>query len=76
MAEVKTDYGSGGSQLAPEGAGDPGLATVLRDQADDFETLRTKFNALLAQLDLEGGLGGGYVAAHAIASGDIKHQKG
>lgn len=76
MAEVKSDYGWGGAQSTPEGSGDPPLATVLRDEADDFETLRAKFNALLTQLDTEGGLGGGYVSSFEIASGDIKHKKG
>lgn len=64
MTTIKTNFGEGGANLAPGGAaGTPDLATTLRDEADDFDTLKTKFNelrtaylALLAKLDLDGGV--------------------
>jgi hypothetical protein len=33
---IKTDFGSGGANLTPGGAGEPTLANALRDAADDF----------------------------------------
>lgn len=76
MATIPKEFGSGGSGVPPAGSSSPSLKDILWDEADDLETVRTKFNALLAQLDTEAGLGGGYVTAHQIASGDIKTKKG
>lgn len=64
MTQQKPRKFEGGKQVAEKG----GLDNDLVEVAQDFETLRTKFNALLAQLDTEGGLGGGYVTAHGISS--------
>lgn len=37
MGAIKTDFGQGGANLTPDGsAGDPSLADVLRDVADDL----------------------------------------
>jgi hypothetical protein len=35
---------------------------------DELGDVRTKFGTLLAQLDTEAGLGGGYVAGNALAA--------
>lgn len=57
MTTVKTNFGEGGMNLAPEGAqGSPDLATTLRDVADDLAELRTKFIAVLAKLDADAGV--------------------
>lgn len=41
MAEISNRFGSGGANLAPQGAaGLPDLATVLRDIADDLAVLK------------------------------------
>jgi len=72
MSEQKERQYEGGKRLAEKG----GLDSDMRDVADDHETLRAQFNALLAKLDTEGGLGGGYVTALEIAAGDIKVTKG
>jgi len=39
MAAIKRDFGTGGSGLTPH-AGDPDLATALRDIAGDLATLK------------------------------------
>lgn len=77
MATIKTDFGEGGQQLTPAGGTkEPTLAGALRDGADDFETLRAQFNALLTKIDLEGTLAGDYVTSLELASGDILTKKG
>jgi len=78
MSTIKTDFGEGGANLAPGGAaGSPDLATALRDGADDFETLRAAFNALLTKLDADAGVADvNYNSTLAVASGTIKTKKG
>ena len=57
MAVVTVRFGSGHAQLAPGGnQGTPSLVTVLRDGIDDVTELHTRFIALLAQLDADGGI--------------------
>lgn len=46
MAVIKQNFGEGGSSLTPAGQGQPSLAEVLRDIADDLAAI----NAALAQL--------------------------
>ena len=54
MTTINTDYGTGGSGIQPGGsAGDPDLATTLREVSDDLAELRTQYIALLAKLDAE-----------------------
>jgi len=36
MAQIPKNFGDGGAHLAPEGAGTPGLKTILDDIADDL----------------------------------------
>jgi hypothetical protein len=41
MAAIKTDFGTGGSNLTPGGSsGSPSLAEALRDVADDLAALK------------------------------------
>lgn len=77
MAGIKENFGEGGANLAPGGAaGDPSLATVLREEADDFETIRLAWNALLAKLDADSGVNSNdYAATLGIAPGGIKTKK-
>lgn len=57
MSAIPTTYGSGGAALTPnDSSGQPELATVLREVADDFAELRTQFIALLAKLDADAGV--------------------
>lgn len=55
MANIKVNYGDGGEHLNPKGGttANPALATVLRDMADDFETIRANLNAFNAKLDTD-----------------------
>lgn len=41
MAVVKITFGAGGRQLAPRGQGQPSLADVLRDIADDLTAIKS-----------------------------------
>lgn len=51
MAAITKKFGAGGANLAPEGAaGDPDLATALRDVADDLASIRTAVNSNLGGL--------------------------
>ncbi|MGD9676428.1 MAG: hypothetical protein AB7V19_07070 [Candidatus Bipolaricaulia bacterium] len=70
MSTIKTDFGQGGANLTPNGSqGEPDLATALRDVADDLEELQTKYNALLAKLDADSGVGDtDYAATQAAAA--------
>lgn len=36
MTAISTNFGEGGANLAPDGAGEPTLADTLRDVADDL----------------------------------------
>ena len=57
MAEIKTSYGTGGSGLTPnKSSGDPSLAEIFRDAADDLAEIRTQFVTLLAKLDADAGV--------------------
>lgn len=57
MTAIKTTFGTGGANLTPnKSAGEPDLATTLREVADDFTELRTQFVALLAKLDGDAGV--------------------
>ena len=77
MAEVPSTFGSGGSGVPPAGSSSPSLKDILWDEADDLETVRTKFNALLAKLDADAGVTDvDYASTLGIASGDIKTKKG
>lgn len=75
MANIPANYNEGGSNEPPSGANDPTLAKTLRDMADDFEALRTKYNDLLTKIDLEGTLAGDYVSTLEMAAGDISTKK-
>lgn len=77
MSAIPTNFGQGGANLAPGGAsGSPDLATALREGADDFETLRAQFNALLTKLDADAGVTDvNYSSTLAIASNTIKTKK-
>lgn len=76
MSTIKTDFGTGGSNLASGGAaGTPDLATALREIADDLAALRTAFVAVLAKLDLDAGVTDvNYAALHTPAA--LKTVKG
>jgi hypothetical protein len=53
MTAIPTNFGEGGANIAPGGAGGtPTLADTLRDVSDDLGTLRTAFNGALAALDI------------------------
>lgn len=65
---IKQKFGSGGANLPPSAGGEPTLAQALRDAADDMTELRAHFQAILAKLDTEGALGGGYVTAGTPAA--------
>ena len=57
MTTISKEYGSGGGGLQPGGsAGDPDLATTLREVVDDLAELRTQFIALLVKLDADVGV--------------------
>lgn len=77
MAVIDKYFGSGGSGVPPEGSSKPSLKDILFEEADDFETIRTKFNALLAKLDADAGVTDtDYASTVGIASGDIKTKQG
>lgn len=87
MSIIKKDFGQGGANLAPHGAaGTPDLATVLREEVDDFDTLKVQFNllrtaylALVAKLDADGGVADNNYAATCAppaAVGTLKTLKG
>ena len=64
MAAITTKHGAGGAGTASDSH--PNAAEVARDIADDLANLRTKFNALLAKLDADSGVGDtNYVATCA-----------
>jgi hypothetical protein len=56
MPEVKIDYNSGGTALAPSNGNPNDLAKVLRAAIDDVTELRTQFIAALAKLDADAGV--------------------
>lgn len=56
MANITTEFGSGGSNLVPGASGEPSLATALRDIATDLETLNG------------GGVAVGAITAPALAA--------
>ena len=57
MASITINFGVGGSNLIPGGAGgNPSLATVLRDIADDLAALRTSVTGITAKLDADAGV--------------------
>jgi hypothetical protein len=76
VATIPKLFGTGGSGVPPAGSSEPTLKDILWDEADDLETLRTKYNALLTKIDLEGTLAGNYVSTLEMASGDLKTKKG
>lgn len=59
--------GDGGRGISRESGVDP-MKDLFDAAADDLTEIRTKFVALLTQLDTEGGLGGGYVAGFTPAA--------
>jgi hypothetical protein len=78
MAVIKANFGSGGSGITPNrSAGTPWLAQILRDMADDFETIRANVNALNAKLDADSGVNDtDYASTLDIAPGGILTKKG
>jgi hypothetical protein len=68
MAEIKTNFGEGGANVAPKASGEPSLAEALRAAVDDITDLRAKLAAVAVLLDAEGALGGGYVTAATPAT--------
>jgi hypothetical protein len=57
MAIIKATFGEGGKNLQPGGSNNPtSLAIVLRDVADDLETLRAAHNTLAAKLNADAGV--------------------
>ena len=67
MATITTEFGSGGSNLAPnEAQGAPTLASTLRDVADDFTAIRAAFVALTAKLDIDFAAQNGVVTASQL----------
>lgn len=55
MAAISENFGFGGANLTPGGAGVPTLSGALRDVADDLAELRTQFVALLTKIDADSG---------------------
>lgn len=54
MTAIKTTYGRGGSALTPgRSAGQPDLATTLREIATDLAALRAAIVGITAKLDLD-----------------------
>jgi hypothetical protein len=54
MAAIPATFGTGGSGLTPgQSAGDPNLATILRDIADDLTGVHTAIKAVTAKLDAD-----------------------
>jgi len=45
MAEIKANFGEGGTNLTPAGQGSPTLAEVLRDVADDLSAVQAPATA-------------------------------
>lgn len=78
MGTVTQDFGEGGAGLSPGGgAGKPTLTDHLRDAADDLETLRVQFNALLAKLDADAGVTDtNFVSTLQIQPATVKLKKG
>lgn len=77
MATIKSTYGDGGSMLSPRASGVPSLAEVLRDLADDLQTMGAAFNATLAKLDADAGVtDADYASLHGLDLTALKHQKG
>lgn len=56
MATIKTNFCSGGANLAPAGSGTPTVAGAFRDVADDLDALRDAIVAITAKLDADGGV--------------------
>lgn len=57
MATIPSDFGVGGSGLAPRGGhGSPTLVEIMNDVADDFTEIRTQFIALLQKMDGDAGI--------------------
>lgn len=53
MAAIKTDFGTGGSNLTPSGSsGSPSLAEALRDIADDLAALKPTAPAATVGADI------------------------
>jgi hypothetical protein len=53
MAAIKTDFGTGGANLAPGGAaGSPTLAEALRDIADDLAAIKPAAPAVTVGADI------------------------
>jgi len=75
MATILSTFGSGGAGMHPGAAsGTPNLATILRDIADDLETLRAWTGTLATKLNADAGVTDTNYAG--IASGTIKTKKG
>ena len=74
MATIKASFGSGGTNMTPGGASaQPSLATVLRDIADDLETLRAAVTDTSTKLNTFATAGTNY---SLIAANGIKTKKG
>jgi hypothetical protein len=58
MLTVTVQFGEGGANVPPAGAGggDPNLAAVIRQLIDELTEVRTQYAALLAKLDLDTGV--------------------
>lgn len=73
MAEVKDNFGEGGAGLAPDGAGKPTLAQILRDFIDDLNSIQpsTLAEGALAQDDcvLDGGIASAPTTGSTQATG-------
>jgi hypothetical protein len=78
MATIKDNFAEGGANLGLQGAhGEPDLATVLQELADDVELFRGNLNSLHAKLDADAGVTDvDYASTLDIAAGDVKHKRG
>lgn len=50
MSKIPSNFGSGGSGLAPHGSGEPNLATILREIADDLNVAAVSRAAALVAI--------------------------
>ncbi len=69
MAVIKQNFGEGGANLTPSGQGEPSLAQVLRDIADDLAMLKAAIDQLIEDYNNS-------TSPTTASTTDLKTQKG